>query len=213
VRNNPASGPLLPDTALVSAIAGHELKNVAQTMQGFVELTTHAGPLSEPVERCFQELRIGIARITALAGELESLANPSGALQRIAIGTLAHDSQWHCDPTRNVIVDPYHARAAIHALMRLARKPRQPASAGLLTVSDEVADTAPCAACGASWSGAVPHLRLQVEARVSRPETRYPDHTARTLTLAVLMHSAHRAGGHVEIDEAAQLLKLTLACD
>ena len=70
MQNRPGSGPQLPDTALVSAIAGHELKNVAQTMQGFMELATTGAPVSDRVERCFEELRIGIARITALAGEL-----------------------------------------------------------------------------------------------------------------------------------------------
>jgi hypothetical protein len=204
---------MLPATALVSAIAGHELNNVALTMQGFLDLAAEDGPLTDPVQRCFEELRIGIARITALAGELDSLAIPSGASNPIAIGTLVPHAQWRCDPTHIVVVEPYHARTAIRALTQLAGKPRQSGSPALLTVSREVAATAPCAACGAPGSRPVPHLRLQVEARIARSDARHSDHTARRLTLAVLLHSAHLAGGHVEIDESAQLLVLTLPAD
>jgi hypothetical protein len=219
VRDDPIASQFLPGTALVSGTAGHELKNIIVAMQGFVELTSEGAALSEPVRRCFDEMRIGIARIGVLAGELESLANVHATPKPIAIGTCVRNAQWRCDPGTTVVVDPHHAQAAIGALTRLGEQAQGLDSAAVLLVNQDETEPMCCAVCGESLLRSRGYLHLLVrEARLSRDNalrewsrSGHRDRTVRRLTLSVLLYSGHMAGGHIVTNERSQMVGLAFA--
>jgi signal transduction histidine kinase len=218
VQNKGAPGRFLPAATTLSAIVGHELNNIAVPLQGFIDLASEAAALSTPVQDCFKELRNGVDRMRSLAFELESLATATASPVRISIGECLREADWRCDPATAVLVDPFHARLAIDALRRVGRNWRNQDSAAELTVAQEIPVNPVCAACGKSLRRFGRSVLVQVhDARLSRVNAIRkligPDgseRTARAVTLAVLMHSSHRAGGHIVTDEQVGLVGLAL---
>lgn len=212
----------------LSAIVGHELNNIAVPLEGFTDLAMQSAPGNLPVRECLEEARIAIARISALAYELESLGETVSDPSSVEIGqcmpepadlTEAWTIEWRCRSATAVAVDRLQAQRAIRALINLAtgtvsRSRGEP----VLTVSQDSHPGERCVCCGASVAGRSRHLFAQVgDSRpVLRNVVRNPfgargaGRSIRPLTLAVLVHCAHCAGGHLLRDKSSGSLSLAL---
>ncbi len=205
------------DTATVSAVVGHELKNIALPLRGYIDLATEEGSLSDHTHKYFAELNAGIERIKALAHDLECLANEKSILESVPLQVCVQQAQWYCDPATSVMVDAYHARAAIEAMARLVATSKLQQPAAVITIKRHAPDLSSCAVCGKTLPGTDGFVRVAApESRLSRVDAiremvspGHPDLSVRRLTLAVMVHCAHHAGGHVIIDQRAGLIGLT----
>jgi hypothetical protein len=215
--------------AVLAAIAGHELNNIAVPLECFTEAVSQIHAIREPADQAvLDEISIAIGRIKLLASELQSLGESSslpvreliGDCMSLAVGATASDAwkiDWRCSATVAVNVDRPHAQHAIQALARIAaRVDSRPSALPDLIVSQELPSDAPCAACGATLARGQRTLRVQAYSSraVDRAALRDPFTSAsagragRRLTLAVLAHCAHKAGGHVLLDDSGNALSV-----
>jgi hypothetical protein len=206
-------------------MVGHELNNIAVPLEGYAELVTESAVGPESLAHSLEEMRTAIARIKALASDLESLAEPSSRPVPVPIGDCmpvvrgavpggAGEIGWHCSASIAVAVDWAHARRAISSLGILASRTGGPSSSPTWEVLLGSAAPARCASCNAAARGRC----VLVQAFSARPlaadALRDPFGSARAgrlsrrLTLAVMVHSAHGAGGHIYLDENTGSLSL-----
>ncbi len=201
-------------TEAAAATIAHELNNIAVPLRGFVDIAREIAWSGESrdadtVRQCFEEVHIGIGRISALSLELEGMAQLGSARRATRIGNcLAHlegpgsSAQlklvWACKPGIPVNVDLNSARWAIDSMVRIV---------GATTVAIDTAVPHPskCAACEAAlargkkftrvWTYG---LRPNVLAALRDPFKR--QHKLRALQrlgIAALVHCTHLAGGHL----------------
>jgi hypothetical protein len=113
---------------------------------------------------------------------------------------------WLCGADTAVSVDRHHAQRSIRALIRVATRVAEPSPSLLvLTVAEDVHAGARCISCGAVVSRGVA-ARISGSHPVEGDALRNPFGARRVgltrrLTLAVLVHCAHRAGGHLIFDK------------
>jgi hypothetical protein len=221
-----------PSENATSALAGviaHELNNIAVPLEGFAELAIQNAGASGSLGDILEEIKIAGARIKSLASDLESLGEMTSHVGTVAIADCmpreaAADQpglpriDWRCSASTLVAVDSAHARRALQALAALTdRTGSQSESLPGWNVGQAPTSTARCAACG----GAQPrknHLLVQgFSARLLPGEMlRDPFGSPRAgraswrLALAVLVHSTHRAGGHIILDTGAGSVSLAL---
>jgi signal transduction histidine kinase len=218
----------LEDTKLgaLAAAVGHELGNIAVPLGGFTELAFQNIAADDPARQNLDEIRIAIDRIKSLTWELQSLGEFEAIRTRLLVGECmpteadgAHPKSWRidwlCSEHTAVILDRLHAERAIHALARIAA-PGVPQMAPdvLLRVSQGVPRAARCGACGAALAR---NSEVLIQVTPSRPvgsdALRDPLGCGAAgrglrLALAVLVHCAHRAGGHVLLESASGSLAL-----
>ena len=205
----------------MSAIIAHELNNIAAPLLGFIDLAEENPASGDSIRQCLEEVRVGIARITALSHEIESLAESSSRRTLITMSDcIAHaklddantsrEVFWSCNPLTMINVDPFHAMRAIASLARTS------GAAVALTITGDFPADVSCAACGESLSPGNKYLRTVVPAAraLSVDVIRNPfDSNLRVaanlrLTTAVLVHCTHLAGGHILADEGAETMSL-----
>jgi len=215
------------DAADLSAVVVHELNNIGVPLRGFVDLATENAPESELMRSYLDELRIGVARIAALASDLESLAQGSSPLARCAIGDCMPTAQevncndtwevnWQCSASTAVKVDSFHAGRAIQSLARAAQGAATQDGPTVLMVTKETLQSASCAACGTAISPKGKRVlvtahgtRLATARALRNPlESQSAGRAIRKLGLAILVHSAHHGGGHILVDESASSLSI-----
>jgi signal transduction histidine kinase len=220
------------DPADLSAILAHELNNIGVPLLGFVDLAAENAPESELMRSYLDELRLGVARIAGLASDLESLAQVSSHPVCCAIGDCMPNTEegnrdgtwavnWQCSASTMVKVDAFHARHAIQSLGRAAQSAATPDAPAVLVVSTETPQSASCAACGIAISPRKRHVlvtvygpRLATARGLRNPlGPQSAGRAIRKLGLAVFVHSAHRAGGHVLSDESAASLGVVFSAD
>jgi hypothetical protein len=220
-----------PSESATSALAGviaHELNNIAVPLTGFAELAGQNAGANESLGNSLEEIKIASARIKSLASDLESLGEMTSLVEPVAIGDCmpgeaAVDQpelpriDWRCSPATLVAVDRAHARRAIQALAAVIGRTGAPSeSLPGWNVGQAPPSTARCAACGGAQARK-DHLLVQgFSSRVVPGEMlRDPfgpraERATRRLALAVLVHSTHRAGGHIILDPAAGSISLAL---
>ncbi len=216
---------------VLSGIVGHELSNIAVPLQSYSDLALESIGDGDPVREYLDEMRIAVGRIKALAHELGSLGEFSSDGSRVAIGECfaaetedgrplawAIDWQSGVDAAAAIHVDRFHARRALEALARIAAEgaPRQ--TGPVLTVTRRLPDAARCAACLAAFDADRGWLQVRTHTTaIRREELREPlrpahgDRLFRRLSVAVVVHCAHCAGGHILLDEAAGLLGIVFS--
>lgn len=216
------------NAADLSAAVAHELSNIGVPLLGFLDLAAENAPQGELMGPYLDELRIGVARIAALASDLETLAQCSSHPRRCAIGECVPDAQqgihtwkmnWQCSASTMVKVDPFHVRHAIDTLARAALTAATQDSPAMLTVTKETLPSASCAACGAAISPRSKHVlvrahgaRLATAGALRNPlGPQSAGRAMRKLGLAILVHSAHRGGGHILFSESAASLSVALS--
>ncbi len=231
-RTAPARSWVPTGTSGFAALVGHELNNIAVPLEGYAELVTESAVGPESLGHSLEEMRTAIERIKALAADLESLAEPSSPPLPVAIGACmpaadvavaagavpggAPDIDWQCSASIAVAVDRTHAQRAIGSLAILASPSGGPPSSPKWEVWLGSAAPARCAACHAAARRR--DRSVLVQAFSARPlagdALRDPFGSARAgrlsrrLTLAVMVHSAHGAGGHVFLDESTGSVRL-----
>jgi hypothetical protein len=206
----------------LAAMLGHQLNNIAVPLDGFAELALLNLSAPELARHDLAEMRIAIGRIKELALELESLGEFESLPKRVTIGacmtappagsiTAPWTVEWLCSASTPVAVDLLHAQRAILSLARVATPH--------ITASLELPAGARCITCGAVFART--HKGVCIESQSLRPldgqSLRNPFGAAasgggRSLTLAVLVHCAHLAGGHVLLDEPSRRLSLAFSC-
>jgi hypothetical protein len=211
----------------LAGIVGHELNNIAVPLEGFAELALQNVRASESVGPILDEIKIAVARIKSLASELESLGDTGSRVGPVAIGDcmpnesgadpVETEIDWRCSASTVVAADPVHARRGLQALISITgRTGSHSASPAALSVAQEAPGArARCAACGAA-PPRKDHVVVQAfsSRAVSGEALREPFGSARAgrasrrLALAVFVHSAHRAGGHIFLDEDAGSLSV-----
>jgi hypothetical protein len=202
----------------LAAIICHELNNISVPLDGFAELAIQNTDENESVRHSLNEMRIAIDRLRALASDLENLAESAGAPASVAIGDCMAEGieiEWLCSAATVVSVDPRHARRAIQSLAAVsmrAASPFAPAPAWSVSLGS-MAGTS-CAVCGVAR--AVPYVFVQLQGvrAIAGEAIRDPFGSARVgragrrLSLAVLVHSTHGAGGHILLEEITGSLRL-----
>ena len=215
-------------TGLLAGIVGHELNNISVPLKGFADLALHTGRLSKAARQCLDEIAIAIERVRRLACELEGYSESESSSAYIPICACMPNSDpeahgkwrmnWMCDPASLVCADALHARRAIESLAAAtAQRGLSPPHATELTVSHLVNVPAACVACDARLT--VKANNVQVHSRsarsIARETLRDPfgpksvSRGIRRLSFAVLVHCAHRAGGHLLLDETCTTLSVT----
>jgi hypothetical protein len=211
----------------LAAVVGHELNNIAVPLEGFAYLALQAAGANESVGPILDEIKIAVARLKSLAADLESLGDEGSRPRSVAIGDCLPDDggadaslpgiDWRCDPSTPVAVDPLHAARALQALAGITGGPStQFARLPGWRITQDAPGGARCAACGASppprkgqvvvqafSSRALPAEALRDPFGAARP-----GRASRRLGLAVLVHSTHRAGGHIYLDESGGSLSV-----
>jgi hypothetical protein len=202
-------------------MVGHELNNIAVPLEGYAELAGESAVGTESARNSIEEMRAAIARIKALAADLESLGEPSAPPMPVAIGDCMPEDlgavppetpqiDWRCSASTAVAVDRGHARRAIRSLGILAARTRaQSISVPTWEVLLGSAAPARCASCGAAARRKDRYVlvRTHTDRPVSTDALRAPFGPARAgrlsrrLTLAVMVYSAHCANGHIFLDE------------
>ncbi len=214
--------------AVLSLIA-HELNNIAVPLGGFSEHALQHIPGDGVVRECIQEFQMGIGRIRALASDLESLGDADPAFEVIALADcigrvipamqcVVPPIEWSCPQELRVRVDPLDAQRAITALIRIAVANDSTLHPGALTITQKASRMRNCAVCGANLrrGSAWVFLRTSGIRRFDPDALRDPfgsyggGRISYRLALAVLDRCAHRAGGHVSLDQRADLLTLVL---
>ncbi len=215
-------------TSALAAVIAHELNNIAVPLEGFAELAIHRGA-SGSVGDVLEEIKIAGARIKSLASDLESLGEMTSQVGAVAIAECMPQQappdrpelpriDWRCSASTLVAVDSAHARRALQALTALTgRTGSQSESLPGWNVGQAPTSTARCAACGGAQARKN-HLLVQgFSSRLVPGEMlRDPFGCLRAgragwrLALAVLVHSTHRAGGHIILDPGAGSVSLAL---
>ena len=227
MRRPPSSRPARLEESEVGGLAGivgHELNNIAVPLEGFAELALQ-GTAAEESARALYEMRIVIGRIKSLASDLESLAESGSSPQHIAIGDcmpepgtdslVARNIDWRCNAATPVMADREHARRAIRSLGAIAaRIAAHPASAPMWSVW-RGSMPARCIACGAGpLDNPFVHVQVfssrPIAAGLHNPLAAKTGWASRRLALAVLVHSAHCADGHIVLDEGSGLVSVVL---
>jgi hypothetical protein len=209
-----------------AALIGHELNNIAVPLHGFTELAMQSTAANAPARQSLDEMQIAIGRIRALASDLECLGESSALAARVAIGDCMPDAaggsrpeaytlDWRCPRATMIAVDRRHAQRAIRALASIAtRLDARFASLPQLTASQQAHPRGHCAACGAALAGKDANVRVETYSAYALSREQIcdpfgaPGRGARRLTLAVLVHCAHHAGGHVVLDERSGRLSV-----
>jgi hypothetical protein len=207
-------------TSTLAAVVCHELNNIAVPMGAFAELALQSGADGDSVRRSLDEMRIAIDRVKALASDLESLAESDSLPARVAIGDCmpaqfggqrleSGQIEWQCSAATSVLADRRHARRAIESLAVIASRPSSAPAAPPGWLISQLA-AARCVVCGRA-AATRKALWVSVQVRNARPVAgealRDPfgagraSRAGRRLSLAVLVHSAHHAGGHLVQDE------------
>lgn len=216
-------------TRTLAAIIGHELNNIAVPLDAFAELAVQNTEPGAPVRHSLDEMRVAIGRIKALASDLESLAESGSHPAPVAIGDCMPDAidadvlrmgkvDWRCGVSTVVVVDRTQARRAIHSLAVITARGSSPFALGPeWSVSrGSVPAAARCVTCAAAARRKDIFVFVQADGSrpVSNDALRDPFGSARVgravrrLTLAVLVHGAHDAGGHIFQDPNAGSLML-----
>jgi hypothetical protein len=218
------------ETSGLAGVIGHELNNIAVPLEGFAELAIQSASASESVGHILEEIKIAISRIKSLASDLESLGEITRRAGAVAIddcmpreeaaadrpGTPRID--WRCRASTLVAVDRAHARRALHALANVTgRSSSQSESLSGWSVVHPSKSAARCAACGGTQVRKN-HLLVQgfsspaVSDEMLRDPFGWPraGRATRRLALAILVHSAHRAGGHIILDEGTGSVSVAL---
>jgi hypothetical protein len=226
-----ASPAELLDCASLAALAliAHELNNITVPLDGFAEYALQHVPGYGVARGCIQEVQIGIGRIRALASDLESLGQTDSVREAITLGACmsraladvqqpAPPIEWCCPGDIQVKVDPMHAQRAIDSLIRVATATDSPAFPGVVMITQESSRLSVCGVCSASlkregdWvflqTTGIRRLNLEILRDPFR--SRGGGRTSRRLALAVLECCAHRAGGHVSLDQGSDCLTLAL---
>jgi len=219
------------EASALAALLGHELNNIAVPLDGFTELAVQGTAADAPVRHSLIEVQIAIERIKSLAAELEILGETESRTDSVAIADcmppLAVASapatltiEWRCTAATLVRADSLHLRSAIQALLCLAQRTSSafegPTS---LMVSQRVPPAQRCTACGAAVASGADSVLIEVHATraMLAAALRAPFANSRAmrlgsrLTLGVLVHSVHCAGGHILLDEPSALLSVVLA--
>jgi hypothetical protein len=209
-------------------VIAHELNNIAVPLQGFAELAGQNAVASRALGNSLEEIKIAGERLRSLASDLESLGEMTSLVEPVAIGDCvpreaAADQlerpriDWRCSPATLVAVDRAHARRALQALSAVVGRTGSPSeSLPGWNVGQAPASTARCAACGGAQARK-DHLLVQgfsshgVPGEMLRdPFGPRSERATRRLALAVLVHSTHRAGGHIILDPGAGAVSLAL---
>jgi hypothetical protein len=216
------------EAGALSAIIGHELNNIGMSLRGFSELFVQS--MASLADMPYlNELRIAIKRTNSLAADLSNLGESESRPKRVPIaeclcdvdhedlkGCIAID--WRCNRDIMVLADKPQAQCAIRSLALIATESRVHAISDMLIIGHGPTITAQCIVCGDSVSGKHRFVSVQVQsARPQSPELlRKPllygstGCGMRRLTLAVLGHCAHCAGGHVLLAEDLHSLSVVL---
>jgi len=212
----------------LAGVIAHELNNIAVPLEGFAELAIQNAEASESVGDLLEEIKIASARIKSLASDLESLGEMTSLVEPVAIGDCmpreaAADQpelpriDWRCSASTLVAVDGGHARRALQALTAITARTGSPSeSLPGWNVGQAPTSTARCAACGGAQARKNHVLVQGFSSRMVPGEMlRDPfgpraERATRRLALAVLVHSTHRAGGHIILDASAGSVSLAL---
>ena len=206
-----------------SAFVAHELNNIAAPLLGFIDLATENPGSADSIGQCLDEVRLGIARVTALSRDIETLAESTSQRISVAVGDCISQAQvndgnnrrevlWGCDSKTLLDVDPFHAARAIVSLVRIG------GCAAALTITGDLRDASACTGCGAALTSASRYLRIEVRPTrilsgklLRSPFAAHPGAAASLrLTAAVLLHCTHLAGGHILADSRAKSMGLAL---
>jgi hypothetical protein len=210
----------------LAGVIGHELNNIAVPLQGFADLALQDARASAGDPGLLDEIRVAVARIRSLAADLETLGTTGADRSAVpmrdcvpelnAAGASMPAVDWQCDPSTLLEVDPVHVHRALRALAALTVA----TGTALSAPTDWIIALRPpsatrCAACGATLPRKIQLIVRAFTSRVLPAETlREPfgaariGRASRRLSLAVLAHSTHCAGGHVFVDEHAVALCL-----
>jgi hypothetical protein len=209
--------PRSPDNPAISGLSGivaHELNNIAVPLQLFTDIAAANVPANDQLAQCFDELRIGISRLTSLAVELESLVAGDSRIGVVSIGECVAgaerqlinpppETHWACAPTTLIAADTLFALRAITSLLRTA-------SSGVkLNLSRRQTVGLRCAACGAPAAPGEEAVCVEGwgSRGISAEAVRNPlqpgvtVRSTRRLSLAATVEYGHRAGAHVLLDE------------
>jgi hypothetical protein len=210
----------------LAGVLGHELNNIAVPLAGFAELALQSAGTSASVRPMLDEIKIAVARIQALAADLESLGERSVSPTTVAIGACIPEAGgaiaampgivWHCSANTLVAVDSDHARRALAALAATAGRNGGSAAPPDWSIAQELPGAAPCAVCGVRLPRA-DHVMVRAFGSRLPPREALRDpfgpggggRPSHRLGLAVLVHSTHCAGGHLFEDAGAGSLRLS----
>jgi signal transduction histidine kinase len=211
----------------LAAVVGHELNNISVPLYGFTELAAESATLDESVRLCLDELRIAIGRIKSIASDLESLAESESRAARPSIGEClaapggdTASEPWNIDwlcPTNTVIaVDLLQAQRALEALARIAARASPAIRAAVFLLPKDPAGNARCVVCDATFARENDFVVIQaygiraigVEVLIEPFVCERGGGGARRLNLAVLVHCAHAAGGHLLLDGSADSISV-----
>ncbi len=129
-------------------LLAHELNNIAVPLDGFSEHALQHLMHPGVVRECIQELQMGIARIRALAVDLESLGQADALFEVVALGDcierviptmqcVVPPIEWSCPQELSVRVDPLHAQRAVNALIRVAVANDSTSHPGVVTITQK----------------------------------------------------------------------------
>jgi signal transduction histidine kinase len=211
----------------LAAVVGHELNNISVPLCGFTELAAGSTTLDESVRLCLDELRIAIARIKSIASDLESLAESESRAARPTIGKCLAapggdraSEPWNIDwlcPTNTVIaVDLLQAQRALEALARIAARAGPAIRAAVFLLPTDPSCNTRCVVCDATFARENGFVVIQaygiraigVEVLIEPFVSERGGGGARRLNLAVLVHCAHAAGGHLLLDGSADSISV-----
>jgi len=198
-------------------------------LAGFADYVLQKSPGNSAVQECIQEFQVAAARIKALAADFESLGQTDSTPEVVAIGDCVEQAladfpsflpqiEWACRQNVQVRVDPWHARRAIASLMRIVMIAESTLYRDTVTVAQEGDAVPECAVCSASLrpEGNWVLIRASgvrgLDQRLLRDPFRADigGRSSRRLAFAVLGCCAHRAGGHISLDQDALELTLSL---
>lgn len=205
------------------------MNNIAVPLAGFAEYALQQAPRHSAIKECVEEFLIGTRRIRALATDLEILSQTDSIREAIVLGDCVRQAlagspgvfpkiEWGCPQDIKLRVDPWHAGRAITALLRAAMDTESDSYPGTMAVARKGLAILDCAVCDASLrpEGDWVFVRTSVIRRLSRSLLRDPFRSdiggriSRRLAFAVLERCAHRAGGHIALDQDGDGLTLAL---
>jgi PAS domain-containing protein len=215
-----------PGIGTFAATIGHELSNILVPLYGYTELAAQSPMREDSVKLCLAELRNAAGRVKAIALDLESLAETESSKAPVLIercltpiGEGPSDSanlDWHCRTDILVAVNQLQARRAVQALIRIGGRTSSPLRAVISVLPKDAVNTTQCVVCHAVLAGADNFVIVQkygVRA-VSAAALNDPFGSERAggctrrLSLAVLVHCGHLAGGHLFLAEQSDSLSL-----
>jgi len=213
-------------TSDLAGVICHELNNIAVPLQGFADLALQDPGTGAGARALLDEIKVAVARLRSLATDLESLGSTAAPQSAVPIREcMPNDSgaeaaapvvEWRCSPSTAIQVDPVHAQRALQALAWITGRAGSAISAApRWSIAADRPNAARCAACGSELPR---DTQVVVQAFRARPvpaeALKAPFSSARSarsgrrLSLAVVVHSTHYAGGHVFVDEGDGALTL-----